>query len=384
MKILITGASGFIGSFLCEEALKRGMEVWAGMRKGSSRRWLQNEWLKFCTLDMTDATTLRGQMEQFKQKHGRWDVIIHAAGATKCLHKEDFDLHNYQCTRNLVDSLISLDMQPDSFVYVSSLSILGPIREQQVSPYPLNAPQPSVCHPERSAAESKELIDMDFVKKYTVRTSVYEPMTEVDTPQPNTAYGMSKLKSEKYLQEVSERLTTEGKQAFPYVKMRPTGVYGPREKDYYHMTKSIKSHTDFAVGFKQQEITFVYVLDLVGAIFAAVDKRVSGRTYFVSDGYVYNSRAFSDLLQRELGVKGVLHITAPLWFLRCISTISETFARFFGKTSTLNGDKYKIMKQRNWQCDITPLRDELGFTPQWNLERGVKASVEWYKKEKWL
>ncbi len=369
MKILITGASGFIGSFLCEEALRRGMEVWAGMRKGSSRRWLQNEWLQFCTLDMTNADTLRGQMEKFKQKHGRWDIIIHAAGATKCLRKEDFDLHNYQCTRNLVDTLISLDMQPDSFIYVSSLSILGPIREQQVPAYPLNAPIGA---------------DMDFVKKYTVRTSVYEPMTEADSPRPNTAYGMSKLKSEEYLRELSQRLEAEGKPAFPYVIMRPTGVYGPREKDYFLMAKSIKSHIDFAVGFKPQEITFVYVLDLVGAIFAAIDKGVSGRTYFVSDGYVYKSRAFSDLLQRELKVRGVLHITAPLWFLRCISAISETFARLFGKTSTLNGDKYKIMKQRNWQCDITPLCEELGFTPQWNLERGVKACVEWYKKEKWL
>ncbi len=369
MKILITGASGFIGSFLCDEALRRQMEVWAGMRKGSSRRWLQSEWLQFCTLDMTDATVLRGQLEAFKQKHGRWDVIVHAAGATKCLHKEDFDLHNYQCTRNLVEGLIELDMVPDSFVYVSSLSILGPIRERQVPVYPLNAPVGS---------------DIEFVKKYTVGCSVYEPMKESDTPMPNTAYGESKLKSEEFLHDVAKRLEAEGKRKFPYVIMRPTGVYGPREKDYFMMAKSIKAHTDFAVGFKPQEITFVYVQDLVDAIFAAVDKGVSGRTYFVSDGYVYTSRAFSDLIQRELGVKHVLHITAPLWFLRCVSAVAESFARLFGKTSTLNGDKYKIMKQRNWQCDITPLREELDFTPQWNLERGVKACIEWYKKEKWI
>jgi UDP-glucose 4-epimerase len=150
------------------------------------------------------------------------------------------------------------------------------------------------------------------------------------------------------------------------------------------MAKSIKNHVDFAVGYKPQEITFVYVLDLVNAIFAAIDKKVSGRTYFVTDGYVYTSRSFSDLLQRELRVSHVLHIKAPLWVLRCVSAVSERFSRLFGKTSTLNGDKYKIMKQRNWQCDISPLRDELGFTPQWDLERGVRASVEWYKKEKWL
>lgn len=370
-KILITGASGFIGSFICEESLHRNMSVWAGMRKGSSRKWLQNEWLQFCTLDMTRRDTLHDQLAKFKAKYGRWDIIVHAAGATKCLHREDFDLHNYQCTCNLVDTLIELDMQPDTFVYVSSLSILGPLREDMVAPHKLDMP---------AGAEAKP----QFVRRFTVGESVYEPMRETDTPAPNTAYGESKLKSENYLHSLSQRLTSEGKKPFPYVIFRPTGVYGPREKDYFLMAKSIKNHVDFAVGYKPQEITFVYVLDLVNAIFAAIDKKVSGRTYFVTDGYVYTSRSFSDLLQRELRVSHVLHIKAPLWVLRCVSAVSERFSRLFGKTSTLNGDKYKIMKQRNWQCDISPLRDELGFTPQWDLERGVRASVEWYKKEKWL
>ena len=42
------------------------------------------------------------------------------------------------------------------------------------------------------------------------------------------------------------------------------------------------------------------------------------------------------------------------------------------------------MKQRNWQCDITPAREELGYTPQYDLERGVKETIAWYKREEWL
>ena len=95
MKILVTGASGFIGSFLCEEGLKRGMETWAGMRQHSSRRWLKDERLKFATLDMTDAVQLKEQLATYKEQIGKWDIIIHAAGATKCLKREDFDLHNF-------------------------------------------------------------------------------------------------------------------------------------------------------------------------------------------------------------------------------------------------------------------------------------------------
>ena len=339
MKILITGASGFIGSFLCEESLKRGMETWAGMRAHSSRRWLTDERLKFATLDMTDVERLKEQLSAYQQEVGRWDVIIHAGGATKCLKRKDFDFHNYICTKNFVEALQALEMMPSQFLYVSSLSVLGPIREQQ------NA------------------------------DGSYNDMLSSDTPAPNTAYGESKVKSEAYLRGI------EGVTIF-----RPTGVYGPREKDYFMMAKSIKQHVDFAVGYKKQVITFVYVRDLVGAIFSAIGKAdvASGKTYLVSDGHNYDSRAFSDLIQKELGVKCVLHIKAPLWLLRVISAVAEGISKLTRQPSTLNGDKYRIMSQRNWQCDISPLKKDLGFVPEWPLERGVKECMEWYRVNKWL
>ena len=339
MKILITGASGFIGSFLCEEGLKRGMETWAGMREHSSRRWLTDKQLKFATLDMTDAVRLKEQLSAYQQEVGRWDVIIHAAGATKCLKREDFDLHNFQCTKNLVNTLKDLDMMPDQFLYVSSLSVLGPIREEQ------NA------------------------------DGTYTDIVASDIPQPNTAYGESKVKSEEFLKGVN------GVTIF-----RPTGVYGPREKDYFMMAKSIKQHIDLAVGYKKQVITFVYVRDLVEAIFAAIGKAdvANGKTYLVSDGHNYDSRAFSDLIQKELNTKNVLHIKAPLWLLWVICAVAEGFSKLTNKPSTLNGDKYRIMCQRNWQCDISPLKEDLGFTPEWPLERGVKECMDWYKENKWI
>lgn len=346
MNILITGASGFIGSFLCEEALLRGMSTWAGMRKHSSRKWLQHEKLRFAFLDMADPATLRQQLDGYKQKIGRWDIIIHAAGATKCLKREDFFKHNYECTRNLVETLDELDMLPDQFLYLSSLSVLGPIREEMKA------------------------------------DGTYADMKDTDEPRPNTAYGESKVKSERYLEE--KRATTNGR--FCYTVFRPTGVYGPREKDYFMMAQSIKQHVDFAVGYKPQSITFVYVNDLVSAIFAAIGKRdiANGKTYCVSDGFSYSSRAFSDLIQRELGVKHVLHITAPLWLLRGISCVAELFSHLTSKPSTLNGDKYRIMRQRNWQCDISHIKADLGYEPEWPLDRGVKKSMAWYKDNGWL
>ena len=341
------------------------------MREKSSRKWLQNEWLHFITLDMTDTDTLHHQLASFKENNGKWDVIVHAGGATKCLNIEDFDKNNFICTRNLVETLFSLDMLPSQFLYVSSLSVLGAIREQMVETHTVTIPQGIAT-------------DAEFISRYTIQQSVYEPMVDTDTPCPNTAYGASKLKSEEYLKNRQSELLTQGID-FNFTIFRPTGVYGPREKDYYLMAKSINNHYDFAVGYKPQEITFVYVQDLVDAILSAIgNPNAKGKSYAVSDGFVYNSRTFSDLIQRELDRHAVFHIKAPLLILKMICHLGEWFSQLTGKLITLNKDKYNILAQRNWQCDISSIQHDLGFIPQWNLERGVKASIKWYKENKWL
>ena len=332
--ILVTGASGFFGSFLVVGALERGMQVWAGVRKSSSRKYLQDDRIQFAELDFGNKDKLKEQLSVHKQEHNGWDAVIHCAGVTKCKNREDFDKGNYQATVNLVEALKELDMVPQHFIYISSLSIFGPIHED-----------------------------------------TYQPISEADEAQPNTAYGVSKLKSEKYLQAL---------EGFPYVIYRPTGVYGPRERDYFLMAKSIKQHFDFAPGFKRQDLTFIYVKDLVQAVYLSIEKNVTRRAYFVSDGQVYSARSFSDLIQKELGNPWVIHIKCPLIVLKVVSLLAETVAGWFGKASTLNGDKYNIMKQRNWQCDITPLIKELGYQPEYLLDRGVKEIIAWYKKEKWL
>ena len=334
-KILITGASGFIGSFIVEEALARGMEVWAGVRKSSSRRYLQDERIHFIDLNLDS----KEQMKQQLSSH-TFDYIVHAAGVTKCINKADFFRVNTEGTRHLVDALIELQMPLEHFVFISSLSVFGAIREKQP----------------------------------------YEPIRDTDTPQPNTAYGQSKLEAEKVIKERST--------PFPYTILRPTGVYGPRERDYFLMAKSIKGHSDFSVGYQQQDITFVYVKDVVQAVFLALHTPHSTlhtpRCYFLSDGEVYQSSTFSDLIIKEMGNPWCLRIKAPIWVLRVVTACGEWLSHFTGKISALNNDKYHILKQRNWQCDIQPAIDELGYKPQYNLERGVKETIAWYKKEGWL
>lgn len=331
-KILITGATGFIGSFIVEEAINRGYEVWAAVRRTSSKKYLQEPGIHFIELDFGSEKKLKEQLNGHD-----FDYVVHAAGVTKCLHSEEFFRTNTEGTKNLVNALIKLDMPLQRFVFVSSLSILGAIHE-----------------------------DMP-----------YKDITDNDTPQPNTAYGRSKLMAEEYLRSLKD---------FPFVILRPTGVYGPREKDYFLMAKSIKQHVDFAVGYKRQDITFIFVKDVVQAVFLALtaDSKVCGKSYILSDGNVYTSQTFSKLIQKDLGINHVLRIVAPIWLLKVISTIGEFTAHLTGKISALNRDKYNIMKQRNWRCDISPARKELGFNPEYNLEQGTEITMKWYKANKWL
>lgn len=334
MKILITGASGFIGSFIVEEALNKGYEVWAGIRKSSSKEYLKDERIHFIDLNYANPIELETQLKKFKENEGKWDYIVHNLGVTKCQNKADFDKVNYLYTKQFADALIACGMQPTKFVLMSSLSAWGPVKE-----------------------------------------SDSEPIRLTDIPKPDTAYGQSKLKSEQYIQQLPD---------FPYIILRPTGVYGPREKDYYLMFKSVKTGIEFLVGRKPQYITFVYVKDLVNVIFLAIEKPVVNKSYFISDGETYTSTDFSKLIQLELGKKQVIRLTVPLLVVKIVSLISEKLSALFGKSSTLNSDKYNIFKQRNWMCDISALQKELGYTADYKLERGVKETTEWYKQEKWL
>ena len=297
--------------------------------KKHSREWLQDERINFIELNLSSKEQL---VEQLKPH--QFDYVVHAAGVTKCLNKQDFRRINTEGTKNLAEALMALEMPLKRFVFVSSLSIFGAIKEQQP----------------------------------------YDEIRETDTPQPNTEYGRSKLEAEKYLATTS----------LPYIILRPTGVYGPREKDYFIMAKSIKGHSDFAVGYKRQDITFVYVKDVVQAVFLALEKGENGRQYFLSDGQVYQSTTFSDLLHEELGRPWWIRITAPVWVLRIVTFFGEYVGRLTGKVTALNNDKYNILKQRNWRCDIQPAIDELGYQPKVQLAEGVKETIRWYKEHKWL
>lgn len=318
--ILVTGATGFIGSFIVEEALRQGMEVWAAVRKSSSLQYLQDERIHLIELNLGSEEQLREALNDVPL-----DYVVHAAGATKSLTEEGFFRTNTQGTINLVKAVAGHSIK--RFVFVSSLSVFGPVREEQP----------------------------------------YREILLTDTPKPNTAYARSKWAAEEWLRKECP---------LPFTILRPTGVYGPREKDYMLMVDSIRKGIDIAAGFTRQDITFVYVHDVVQAVFRSMkSEKTVGKAYFLSDGEVYTSCDFSDLIIKHLGKKHVLRLTLPLWVLRAVCAVSDVVMHITGKLSTLNNDHYNILSQRNWRCDISAARADFGYAPQWQLDRGVEDLI---------
>ena len=332
--VLSTGAGGFRGSVIVERALEEEFNTWAGIRKTTSREFLTDERINFIDLPFYDKEKLQSAITQHIEKYGKWDIIIHNLGITKTNDINDFEKINYGFCRNFIEALIETDSVPEQFFVMSSLSSFGPGDEKNMT-----------------------------------------PITLCDEQTPNTAYGRSKLKTEQYLRSLDN---------FPYIILCPTGVYGPREKDYLLMFKTIKSGFDFSVGYKKQQITFIYVKDLVETIFRAIKLGKTRCRYIISEDRAYTSTEFRKLIQKELNKKVVLPVRVPLCFLKSVSYISEKISGITGKASTLNRDKYNIMKQRNWICDISAIKEDLDFIPKYSLEDGVKETTQWYKEKGWL
>lgn len=333
-RVLVVGAGGFIGGFIVAEALDRGFEVWAGVRATTSRRYLSDPRLHFVELDFDGggdalASALRDALPQ----GCRWDYIVYNLGATKCTNFADFNRINFSYLREFIEALRESEMTPERLLYMSSLSAIGPGDEKH-----------------------------------------YTPLTSRAIPQPNTRYGLSKIKAETLLDTAPD---------IPWTIFRPTGVYGPHERDYLMMIESIDRGFDFGVGFRRQMLTFIYVKDLAAAIFDAIDRPATlRRKYIISEPRSYTQGEFRKLVARALGKKLVIPVRLPMWMAYVASWAAEKWGVARMKPSTLNRDKYKIMRQRNWNCDISDAIADFGFTPRYTLSEGLEETVRCYKAEK--
>ena len=326
-KILITGASGFVGSFLVEEALSRGLEVYAGIRQGSSKNWLQDPEIHFIDLNLADVESLKSVIEEHQ-----FDYVIHNAGLTKTNNISELFRVNAQYSLNLATATLE-SKNLKKFSFMSSLAAYGTADYQE-----------------------------DGV------------VSDQSIPHPITSYGKSKLRAEKFLKELEN---------LPLLIFRPTGIFGPRESDFLNVFNGINRGLALEIGMTEQQLSLVFVKDLVRVIMDGTLSDISNKAYFVSDGKIYKSSYFNKLIAESLNKKP-LTIKVPLFLVSVIATLTDATSKLSGKPNILSRDKLPEIKSRNMDCDIADLVRDFNYTPRYTLEQAIRETTQWYRDNNWL
>lgn len=323
-RILITGASGFIGQFLLQKALDQGWEVWAAVHKTTQKGLLSDPRVKTIRLDYSSSDSIRTMVDAMApQREPMWHYVIHNAGVTKCLHSQDFWEVNSQNTRYLAEGLAQAAYPPMRFLLISSLATFG-------AP---TAPD-GLLYPESPS-------------------------------HPTSIYGKSKLLGEKALERTD----------LPYSILSLTGVYGPGDEDYLWALRSIQKGINIQIGRKSQRISFIYVEDVArAAFFLLSNPQAPQRKFLLTDGYTYSGRDFALIAQEILHKKHLMHIRIPLPIAFMACQIGDFCNRIFRRATPINKDKYNILSQTSWIADNSALRS-LGFIPQFQLREGLEKTI---------
>lgn len=314
-RLLLTGATGFIGGYLLEELVASGFEVIVAVRRESRRAFDPST--RVVTLDYSSAS----QMTKALQSLGAIDYVVHNAGVTKCRDAATFMEVNCDNTTRLLTALSKLPHPVRCFLYMSSMSSFSP----NLTTEPLRADSPQV---------------------------------------PVTMYGRSKLAAE---QAVAHS-------GIPYLILCPTGVYGKGDRDYMISIDTMRHGYNFVSGTTPQLLSFVYVRDVARAVsFLLQHPESYGHRYLISDGEYYTDQDFTRIVSLLLG-RRVHEVRTPLWIMKSACHLGQLVGRLRNRPSVLNLDKYPILSQRNWLCDISPLL-KLGFRPQYDLRSGLEEAL---------
>jgi UDP-glucose 4-epimerase len=290
-KVLITGASGFVGYHLIEEALKNNLDVYAAVRKSSNIEHLKALNIQYTYPNFNSVDDLVAELEQ-KQ----YTYIIHAAGITKAKTQADYDKVNATYTHNLALAATKANINLKKLVFLSSLACMGPL------------------------------------------PSTEGVITEDRQANPVTAYGKSKLKAEQLLSTVPN---------LPLITLRPTAVYGPRERDLLIIFKKFAQGLEPYIGRVNQQLSFIYVTDLAQITVKALFSPVTGESFNLSDGQLYNRYQLANYTKLALGRK-TLRFHIPLGIIRALAFLLEKAYAKSNAVPALNVEKLNELTAANW------------------------------------
>jgi dihydroflavonol-4-reductase len=322
MRVLITGASGFLGGHLCP-ALSRDHEIVGMVRKGSDTTELKRLGVELRIADLEDPGSLDSAVRDV-------DAVVHlAAHYSFTGQREDYQRINVEGTRNLLRAV--QDQGVPRFIYCSTTEAIGPTGP--------------------------------------------EPADEDHEPRPVYDYGRSKLEG--------ERLVRALPSAIEQTILRPSGIYGPGNVDdvsYWFVHSVARSPLGrVIIGDGMRKLQFVHVDDVVQGFRLALDKPRScaGGTYHITDSRSYTFNEVYSLLADLFG-RPPPQAHLPVAMAKVAVAPVEAFDRLLGRErfmwrmSTM--DTFTV--DRNYSIERA-VRD-LGYQPRWSLHDGLAATVQWY------
>ena len=328
MRILLTGASGFLGSHIAEQLDQQGADVRALVRPTSDTRFLEG--LAHVTLlpgALGDKDSLLAATEGV-------DGIIHAAGLVKARRPADFYRTNEEGTVNLLDAAKQNAPGIKRFVLVSSLTVVGPSEDGR--PVSANAP-----------------------------------------PNPVTHYGRSKLAAEQAARVEAHSL--------PITIIRPPMIYGPRDREILPFFKSVQLGVLPLTGSPNSALSAIYAADCAAACIKALEANVpSGSTYFVEDGGLETLGGLIAHIENALGKRAWLRVPVPRFLMYGAALGSELYGRVMGRAVMLTRDKLNELLAPHWVCDSAEAQAALGWKPRTSFAEGTRITGAWYRREGWL
>ena len=325
-KIFLTGATGFVGSFVAQELIAQQHEVSCLVRPSSDRRWLADLPVEFCIGSLLE-------IETFLESLRKSEYVIHVAGVTTANNVKQYYAGNVQPTESLLRAIEVHHPTIQRFLLVSSQAAAGP--------------SPSAI-----------------------------PIDENHPRQPITDYGISKVQSEKLAQSYMTKI--------PVTIVRPPAVYGPRDDGVYNFFRLIKYGINPMIGHTDQLINLVYVEDLArGIVQAAFSPQAVGRTYFLCDETSYRWSEVARLTAQIMNKKYIT-IKLPYTLIYILSFFLEKIAAFSGVTTILNRQKMNELKRPFWVISPQRAQSDFNYRTSVQLAEGIERTVRWYRDNHWL
>ncbi len=324
MKVLVTGANGFVGSHVAERLAARGdVELRLMLRRTSNLDFIRGLEYERVEGDMRDPESLRHAVQGV-------DAVAHVAGATSALTESAYQETNALGTAVLAEAAVKAGVK--RFVYVSSQAAHGPN----------DSPEPRIPDP----------------------------------PRPITPYGRSKLEGEYPV--LAQR------NGMSVAVLRPPVVYGPRDHALLPFYRMAKLHFVPVYGAGDRLLTWINVQDCADAIITAtLAVGPSGAVYTLSDGSTYTWRSLVQAFGAALGRRVFAVPTPPALFTLSAygAGLLQTITR---RTWPLSPDEVRHMEPRYWVCDHAAITRDLGWTPQFDLATGFADMLRWYREQGWL